>query len=195
MPAGQPIPQSRSSDAFYSLKTLAPSNVTFKPEKVRKLEPVLSMQSLPTIPQSPIIAAPPAPAKPLFAKQAMKAVFNVRCQTNFGDRVVLCGNSPQLGEWVPEKSSIALSTSPALYPVWRGSVELDLPMDGQSLEYKLVILRASTGAEEASHSVTFSWEPLDNRRIAPNQHHGAKAAHVSLVWSEPGARIQWHWEW
>ena len=93
-----------------------------------------------------------------------------------------------------------LTTDRATYPMWRCARDLELPMDGSPLEYKLVIVRARS--DNSAHAMgeqlppLLDWEPLkENRRIAPHAHHGSKAAHVSLAWGQPGASLSWRWEW
>ena len=92
-----------------------------------------------------------------------------------------------------------LHTDPASYPVWRAAEDLELPSTGEPLEYRVLIVRtlpATKEAGDAPPNVTAIWEPLGcNRRIAPHARHAAKAAHVALVWGEPGASVQWRWEW
>ena len=83
-----------------------------------------------------------------------RCAFNVTVETQWGDSVVLCGSSEELGCWAPARG-LRLETSPETYPVWRCCVELrgDSPV-----EYKVVRLRGAGAAAE--------WEPLPtNRRL------------------------------
>ena len=188
----QTIRLSRSSDAFYSLKLLpATEGESHGPRR----NPSMSKLSGPWLssPGKAQVVAVPPPVRPLLAKQAVRVSLYVRCETMWGDKVMLCGSSPQMGQWQAQSSSLVLTTDSKSYPVWRGCFELEVPQSGDPLEYKLVIVRGS------SHSLgqpVIEWEPLgENRRIALNQHHASKAAHVGLVWGEPGATLQWRWEW
>lgn len=95
-------------------------------------------------------ASAPAPASPVSS--STRCAFDVTVETQWGDSIVLCGSSEELGCWAPARG-LRLQTCPDTYPVWSGSVELsgDMPV-----EFKVVRLRG-VGAE---------WEPLAaNRRL------------------------------
>ena len=166
----RPLPQSRSAEAFYSDKKVIKNGK-------RAHEPVA------------FVSAETA----LFAKQAVRACFAAHATTLWGDAVVIVGSSKQLGAWDPLRSSVMLSTDKLAYPLWKSSpVELEMPADGRPLEYKVVVLRASSGGGPP----LAEWEPLtDNRKLAPHARHESKAAHIALSYGEPGASIQWRWEW
>lgn len=181
------IPLSRSADAFYSLKMIQPSATNnISPRRNGSL---LKLGSLSTR-HDDTMTIP----KPLLATQAVRVQLYVRCETMWGDSVVLCGDSAQLGSWQAHRSSVVLTTDKNSYPVWHATCELDMPRTGGSLAFKVCIVRGSSHPELGAQVV--EWEPLgDNRRLAPNPHHSSKAAHMGLVWGEPGASLQWRWEW
>lgn len=47
--------------------------------------------------------------------------FRVYCHTHMGDRVVVVGNVPALGDWEPTRG-VELHTTAETYPLWRGEV-------------------------------------------------------------------------
>lgn len=69
--------------------------------------------------------------------------FEVTCETQWGDRVVVVGSHEQLGTWSPSSSKLELKTEDSSYPRWRGSVLLQ---PGEHVHFKFVILGKSTGA-------------------------------------------------
>ena len=161
----------RSAEAVHTLKKIdkKPLAPTFSPVKWR-----------PTQPQ-------------LLASQALPCHLAVHAETLWGDRLMLVGSSAQLGRWNPAESSVELTTDRKSYPVWRVSRELTLPPNGEALEYKVIIVRSRGGG---ALEPLFEWEPLpENRRIAPNESHKSKTAHVSIRWGEHPQSVQWRWEW
>ncbi len=70
--------------------------------------------------------------------------------TAYGDRVVLVGNDPALGNWDPHRG-LDLQTSDDLFPSWAAHVNLPA---GSQLEYKFVTIRPDGSVE---------WEPGANR--------------------------------
>ena len=84
--------------------------------------------------------------------------------TQPGDRLVLTGNHPLLGNWSPAHG-LELNTSASTFPSWIGRIEL--PAD-YSLEFKLVTIRSSGFSE---------WEP------GPNRVHQTSASGRSTVLS------------
>ena len=182
-PEVKSVPLSRSADAFYSLK-LTPVN-----QSSSNAASFQRNASLRKLGSSAALAPAPAKAPPLLATEAIRVSLHIRCETMWGDQVVLVGSSPQLGGWQPERSSILLHTDASAYPVWRATCELELPASGEPLEFKCVVVRGGpAGVKE--------WEPLpNNRQLLPNQKHISKAAHAGLVWGEPGASLTWRWEW
>jgi len=177
--ATKTLQQSRSADAFYSIA---------KKKQIRKKH----HEELPQhFPGQPV----------LVATQALRTNLCARVETQWGDKLLVVGSSQQLGAWQPEQTSVVLTTSKDAYPYWSCAVELELPADGSTLEYKLVLVRASCvhGHGEGKRQLmapVVEWELLpENRRLAPHIHHGSKAALVAICWGEPGASIQWRWEW
>jgi len=63
--------------------------------------------------------------------------FEVACRTQIGDRLLVTGNSPQLGHWTPELSSVELFTEACCYPLWYGFACLEPDTD---LQFKVVVL-------------------------------------------------------
>lgn len=49
--------------------------------------------------------------------------FAVHCETKFGERVCICGNLPELGNWNPTYGVI-LETDPQKYPFWTSQLPL-----------------------------------------------------------------------
>ncbi len=67
-------------------------------------------------------------------------LFNaVADQTEYGDWIVVTGNTPALGNWDPWHG-VPMQTSPSMFPSWTGAV--DLPA-GARIEYKYVHLSPS----------------------------------------------------
>ena len=76
------------------------------------------------------------------------ATFNVTAQTEWGDRVLVVGNLPELGAWDPSR---AVEASVAAYPEW--TARTPLPANTR-VEFKYVVRTASG---------TVRWEPGGNR--------------------------------
>ena len=90
--------------------------------------------------------------RPLFVRVS----FEVRTETTFGDTVVIVGETPQLGGWVPERG-IRMSTCEENYPIWRVEPLLLNEHSHGDVEFKFVVLGAD-GHQQ--------WEPLPhNRRL------------------------------
>lgn len=70
--------------------------------------------------------------------------------TGWGDKVVLVGDTPELGSWDPQKG---LVLSGASWPRWRGSVSLPA---GLRVSYKTVVLRKSGAVD---------WQSGGNRKL------------------------------
>jgi phosphatidylserine/phosphatidylglycerophosphate/cardiolipin synthase-like enzyme len=70
--------------------------------------------------------------------------------TGWGDKVVLVGDTPELGAWDPKKG---LVLSGASWPRWRGTVSLPA---GLRVAYKVVVLRKGGGVD---------WQSGGNRRL------------------------------
>ena len=128
---------------------------------------------------------PPQPVH-LVSQHSVRATIRVEVETLWGDQVLLVGSSPQTGAWQPEKTSVELKTDKSLYPVWTATVDLEAPV-----EYKVVVARAS----RSQHKPLFEWEPIENRTLSQHAHHAGKAAHISLVYAQPGGSVSWRWEW
>ena len=75
---------------------------------------------------------------------SLNAVTNVHlkvsCQTQLGDRVIVTGSIPALGNWDP-RQGVEMKTAAADYPVWHAAVEA--PTGASAVEYKYVIIRDS----------------------------------------------------
>ena len=101
----------------------------------------------------------------------VRASVECRVETQWGDTVVMCGSTEQLGCWRPERA-IRLATDQTIYPVWRAE---PLLLHADEIEFKFVILRANSSVE---------WEPLPhNRRVALAQ--GMEEVQVVADWGSP----------
>mmetsp|Transcript_20267 Transcript_20267/g.37845 ORF Transcript_20267/g.37845 Transcript_20267/m.37845 type:complete len:943 (-) Transcript_20267:6736-9564(-) len=82
--------------------------------------------------------------------------FKVKGTTNFGERLAVIGNAPELGAWNPARA-LALNTNSSEYPIWTsGEVHLsprDLPW---TMEYKYVKMRDANVVE---------WETFRGNRL------------------------------
>lgn len=61
--------------------------------------------------------------------------FRVKCETVWGEQLVIAGSHPLLGNWNPCESRVALTTTPQQYPWWTGSCELP---SKHTVEFKFV---------------------------------------------------------
>lgn len=104
-------------------------------------------------------AASPPPALPTVSI-AVEAWCDA---TRWGDRLVVVGNQPELGNWDP-RAGLPLD-APA-WPAWSGAVELPI---GADVEYKLALLRADGRVE---------WERGDNRAVRVPTDGGAPEGEV-----------------
>ena len=84
----------------------------------------------------------------------VRASIECRVETNWGDTVVVCGSTEQLGSWKPDRA-LRMATDETIYPVWRCE---PLLLCSDAIEFKFVILRAGGPAE---------WEPLPHNRPLP----------------------------
>ena len=48
----------------------------------------------------------------------VRAIIEVQAETRWGDTVVMCGSTPQLGSWQPHRA-LRMVTDETAYPVWR----------------------------------------------------------------------------
>ena len=72
----------------------------------------------------------------------VRATIECRVETAWGDTVVVCGSSEQLGSWRPARA-LRMATDEALYPIWRCE---PLLLCSDDVEFKFVVVRAD-GAE------------------------------------------------
>mmetsp|Transcript_106289 Transcript_106289/g.307651 ORF Transcript_106289/g.307651 Transcript_106289/m.307651 type:complete len:299 (-) Transcript_106289:221-1117(-) len=63
--------------------------------------------------------------------------FQASCATKWGDRLVVAGSSPELGNWSPTVSLGKLCTEEGSYPIWCGHVWFPV---GTQVQFKFVIL-------------------------------------------------------
>ncbi len=84
------------------------------------------------------------------AERAGVLFHTIHDSTQWGDRIVITGNHPSLGNWDPWQA-VELQTSTSLFPNWTGRVKLAA---GTRLEYKFVTLTADWQV---------IWEPGANR--------------------------------
>lgn len=66
-----------------------------------------------------------------------QVAFRLHAAVNFGETVVVCGDTPSLGAWVPERG-IPLVTKPDLYPTWYCRTPVALPAN-TVIHYKYLI--------------------------------------------------------
>ena len=106
----------------------------------------------------------------------VRASFEVRAETEWGDYVVITGSSEQLGDWRPERG-LRMVTTEATYPIWQCEPLLRCTSD--TIEYKFCIMK---------QGVTPEWEPLpNNRTISLNT-----AVDDVQVVAEWGSQSAWH---
>ena len=104
----------------------------------------------------------------------VRACFECRAETAWGDMVAICGSSEQLGSWRPERA-LRMATDEVIYPIWRCE---PLLLCSDDVEFKFIILRGDGSIE---------WEPLvHNRRLAL----GTAMDDVQVV-AEFGAAAGW----
>lgn len=98
--------------------------------------------------------------------------FEISCRhTYWGETLAVCGASPVLGEWNPEKA-LRLTTSPSTFPKWCSeSVNID-----QGTAYKFVILQ---------HNGNVWWETQKNRMLPQNIPSGSCVL-VAATFERPG---------
>ena len=77
--------------------------------------------------------------------------FRIRCHTSYGQSVYVCGASPELGEWNPEKAVCLFDEGVEDY--WSGSVRFPLSADPRKIEYKYFRCYGKDSIE---------WEPEQN---------------------------------
>ena len=120
---------------------------------------------------SPSLSPPKAASG---ARATMEVAFEAHVETRWGDTAVLVGASPALGAWDP-KRGLKMSTDESCYPVWKARASI--ASEGEALEYKVVILRASNEAD---------WEPLDHNRTLTMK--AGSEVRVCTSWGVPGAK-------
>mmetsp|Transcript_48245 Transcript_48245/g.96582 ORF Transcript_48245/g.96582 Transcript_48245/m.96582 type:complete len:527 (+) Transcript_48245:161-1741(+) len=68
--------------------------------------------------------------------------FRVRCETQKGEAVSVCGSLPTIGSWNP-KSALPLKTSKDEYPYWSGSTDVALSQVQDMLRYKYLVKKGN----------------------------------------------------
>eukprot|EP00931_Biecheleriopsis_adriatica_P073332 TRINITY_DN47639_c0_g1_i1.p1 TRINITY_DN47639_c0_g1~~TRINITY_DN47639_c0_g1_i1.p1 ORF type:complete len:540 (-),score=97.11 TRINITY_DN47639_c0_g1_i1:27-1646(-) len=98
--------------------------------------------------------------------------FEICCRhTYWGETLAVCGASPALGEWDPQKS-LRLTTSPGTFPKWcSGPVNIE-----QGTAYKFVILQ---------HDNNVWWETQKNRQL-PQDIPSGSCVVVAAQFERPG---------
>ena len=81
-------------------------------------------------------------SSPLF----VRASFEVRCETDWGESVAVVGSTAQLGAWRPE-AGMRMTTNQRIYPSWRS--EPLLLSEVLELEYKFVVIGPDGNAARA----------------------------------------------
>lgn len=71
-----------------------------------------------------------------------RVAFEVSCETQWGDCVVVAGANEQFGNWSPASSKLKLCTEEDSYPRWRGSLHVQ---PGEKLHFKFAVLRPCGG--------------------------------------------------
>eukprot|EP00928_Gymnodinium_smaydae_P058042 TRINITY_DN41254_c0_g1_i1.p1 TRINITY_DN41254_c0_g1~~TRINITY_DN41254_c0_g1_i1.p1 ORF type:complete len:426 (-),score=53.28 TRINITY_DN41254_c0_g1_i1:98-1336(-) len=88
--------------------------------------------------------------------------FQVRCDTCFGENVVLVGSDPGIGSWNPQ-GALPLSTTAEKYPLWTTENALQLPSGCEKIEFKYVKLGPGGAVWEAgSNRCLLKREFLEN---------------------------------
>jgi hypothetical protein len=97
-----------------------------------------------------------------------KLHLRVKCKTNPGDILRVCGWLPQMGGWKADRAA-QMTTRSGEYPCW--SISLDIPMEDlkESIKYKYVIV---SNSGEAKH-----WEDsIADRCLDPERRAGGVLA-------------------
>eukprot|EP00440_Ansanella_granifera_P018441 gb/GFBE01020027.1/.p1 GENE.gb/GFBE01020027.1/~~gb/GFBE01020027.1/.p1 ORF type:complete len:446 (+),score=94.66 gb/GFBE01020027.1/:1-1338(+) len=89
-----------------------------------------------------------------------KVIFQVQMHTAHGDRLLVVGGDPSLGEWDPERTQVELFTDEQRYPIWSGSWRP--PKAPSDHAFKLVLEK--TDGKRV-------WEEIEDRRcrVLPNE--------------------------
>ena len=103
----------------------------------------------------------------------LRATIECRVETQFGDEVVCCGSTEQLGMWQPERA-IRLATDESIFPIWRCE---PLLLCADEIEFKFVVIRKGGAIE---------WEPLPNNRRVPNA-RALENLQIAVDWGSPSA--------
>jgi hypothetical protein len=96
-----------------------------------------------------------------------EVVFEVQAVTKPGERVVVTGNVPELGEFEPQR---ALPLDGATYPSWSGKIAL---IPGAKVEYKYV---------RVSEDGSFTWEATGENRALSVAVQGATIVRDRAAW-------------
>jgi len=81
-----------------------------------------------------------------------RVIFNVRCETAPGDRVMIVGSRRSMGRWDPRVSRVELETNAHMYPLW--TILRDF-RSRTSFAYKFVIVSAGC----------MRWESIGDRSL------------------------------
>jgi hypothetical protein len=96
-----------------------------------------------------------------------EVVFEVQAVTKPGERVVVVGNAPELGDFQPER---ALPLDGTSYPTWSGKISL---IPGTKVEYKYA---------RANGDGSFTWETIAGNRALDVAVQGATIVHDVVAW-------------
>jgi hypothetical protein len=96
-----------------------------------------------------------------------EVVFEVQAVTKPGERVLVTGNAPELGDFRPEH---ALPLDGAAYPTWSGRISL---VPGTKAEYKYV---------RANEDGSFTWETIGENRTLGVAVSGSTIVHDRIAW-------------
>lgn len=125
---------------------------------------------------STVSAAPP----PNLAAGETEMRWEVTCTTTQpGDRLLLVGSHPALGDWCLAKG-LELTTSGDLWPRWTAKANLRLGIS--PLEWKMAIQRAGSGHDD--------WEHVANRRLARQAGEDCRQWVVRADFGDEGALME-----
>jgi len=97
--------------------------------------------------------------------------FELQCETEVGDQVLVVGSHPDLGDWDLEASTVKLATSDSAYPLWTGGwAPTAVPgaspggsAESAPIEFKFVVKRENQKGSRIGHA---QWEnSIGNRTL------------------------------
>jgi len=131
-----------------------------------------------------------AVARPLreFLRPRSRVSFEVYCDTQLGERVVVVGSHPDLGDWDQDRSQVTMSTDEHSYPIWTAAWDFT---PGTLLEFKFLVLGKGSEDrgrwEDAIINRTLQVPEAGEARVTArfNCAEGAQAAGLAAIPSRP----------